>query len=287
MLRRAGAASLTVVVVMLGTVSSANADTAGSPSFLGQIECGSSGGDGCSILLQWWNHHSGTPGSEGGSGSTGGGGTGAVDPDDPYADVDWDAVDWDSVDWDAVDWDAIDWDAVFAEEDAATPGTDPVTLIQESMDSFELPEPVIATSPAEGSLVLVHTPLWLWIDEQTWAPATASAAVPGWSLELTATPAQTTWTMGEGTEIVCDGPGTPYDPAAHAPDSASPDCGHIYTVSSGAQEGGAYTVTAAVTWDVAWEFSDGASGTLDTAATAAQITVEVEESQSLVSESGR
>ncbi|MCY9784000.1 hypothetical protein KIK06_08855 [Nocardiopsis sp. EMB25] len=291
MLKRTGATSLAVAAVVLGATPPANADTADEPATAGstpvltEVECGSEGGSGCTVVL---SHTETTGGAEGASTTgTGTASTATGDPDDPYADVDWSAVDWDAVDWDAVDWDAIDWDAIdYDGEDGATP-TDPVTLIQESLASFELPPPQIATSPGDGSLVLVNTPLWLWIDDQTWAPVTATAEIPGWSLTITATPRESRWEMGDGDEVVCEGPGTAFDPERHAPESASPDCGHAYTRASGARDGGTYTVTTGVVWDIAWEFSDGTAGELDPVTTTSEVEVTVDEAQGLVSDSGR
>ncbi|MEV2276810.1 hypothetical protein AB0I72_14640 [Nocardiopsis sp. NPDC049922] len=287
MLRRTGATSLAVAAVVLGAAPPANADTADGPTAAGstpvltEVECGSGGGSGCTVVL---SHTETTGGTEGTSG-TGAASTTTGDPHDPYADVDWSAVDWDSVDWDAIDWDAVDYGGQEGEE--ATAPTDPVTLIQESLASFELPPPQIATSPGNGSLVLVNTPLWLWIDDQTWAPVTATAEIPGWSLTITATPRESRWAMGDGEEVVCEGPGTAFDPERHDPESASPDCGHAYTRASVAREGGTYTLTTGVVWDIAWEFSDGTAGARDSVTTTSEVEVAVDEAQGLVSDSGR
>ncbi|WP_304455291.1 hypothetical protein [Nocardiopsis sp. YSL2] len=282
MLKRTGTAAVAVLVGVLVAPPPAGADPG---SFLGQVECGSTGGPGCAVLLRWWQTQGGGPGTPG-SGGAGGTGSGTTEPG-PYDSVDWSAIDWENaVDWDAVDWEAIDWDAVDYDGEGEPP-TDPVTLIQESIASFDLPAPRISTSPASDGLVLVHTPVWLWVEEEDWADAVATAEVPGWSLSITATPSGTHWTMGDGTEIVCEGPGTPYDPAVHDPEAESPDCGHVYTRASSGQDDGAYTVTAAINWEVAWEFSNGTNGTLDTAATSSEVAVTVEEAQGLVSGSGR
>ncbi len=254
MLKRAGTVPVAVAVV-LATQSGAHADTPDDSSFLSQIECGTNGGSGCDIQLSWEQRQGGDSG--------GGGEPEAPSPPPTQWDaIDWDAVDWDAVDWDAVDWDAIDWDAVDysggdAEEEVPE---DPETLIAESMDSFELPEPAIISSPSPESLVLVTTPVWLWIDEEAWEPATAEADVPGLALELTATPGSTRWDMGDGNEVTCDGPGTVYDPEKHAPDSASPDCGHVYSSSSQGETDGTYTVTADIAWDITWELTIEESG---------------------------
>ncbi len=64
-------------------------------------------------------------------------------------------------------------------------------------------------------------------------------------------PVEVVWTMGDGTQVRCPGPGTPYQPDAD-PKASSPDCGHTYQTSSGDQPGGVFPVTATVTWNVTW-----------------------------------
>jgi len=290
MLKRSGTASLAAVVLVLAGQTAARADAPGEGDpFLGQVECGTDGGPGCDIMLQWIQHQGG---AEGGGEDAAGGGSAASTPSAPskWDSVDWDAVDWDSVDWDSVDWDAIDWESIdysggeeAPEEDAPA---DPMALIVESMDSFDLPEPEISASPAPDSMILVKTPVWLWIDEEQWEPATAEADVPDLALKVTASPRSTRWTMGDGAEFTCDGPGTPYDPRTHAPDTQSPDCGHVYTRSSAAQTGGTYTVTAEIIWDLTWELSNGETGQLDAVSTTSEVDLAVKESQGLVTGGG-
>jgi hypothetical protein len=299
MLIRTGTAAATAAVILVLTVpghaqadpsAAASADPAPpaastGDSFLHSIECGDDGGGGCDILVRGIQQSAGTTGTAGTAGAPVT--APAPDPDDPYANVDWDAIDWDAVDWSAVDWDAIDWDSIDYSGGAtpATAGADPVALIVESMDSFDLPEPEISSSPAAGSLILVTTPVWLWIDEAEWQPATAEAEVPGMSLSLTAVPRATRWEMGDGTEVVCEGPGTPYDPATHAADAESPDCGHVYTRSSLTEPDDVYTVRAHITWDITWEIADGDTGTLAPVSTTSTVDLGVQESQGLVTES--
>ncbi|MDA8370665.1 MAG: hypothetical protein M0026_12490 [Nocardiopsaceae bacterium] len=154
----------------------------------------------------------------------------------------------------------------------------------DSADSFELPDPKIGTSPGAEASALVRTPLWLWVEEM--APETAEAEVPGLSVSLTATPARTRWSMGDGNEVLCTGPGTPFDPERHDPASESPTCGYVYPRASLGQPGGVYTVTADVVWEVTWESSDGTTGQLEQVETTSQIELAVEESQGLVTDAG-
>jgi hypothetical protein len=120
---------------------------------------------------------------------------------------------------------------------------------------------VMVQQPATTDQV-TNVPTWLWIDPATWGVRTATASVPNESATVTATPVSVTWTMGDGSRVVCRGPGTPYtggDPAR-----PSPDCGHTYRQSSAGQPGLRYPVTATTTWRITWVASGvvAASGSL-------------------------
>ncbi|MBR8743782.1 hypothetical protein [Nocardiopsis sp. MG754419] len=282
---RPAATAATLTLLAAGVAAPAHADAppqADDSSFLSQVECGSSGGQGCSIMLTWMQSQQGRPGggSDGAGGTEGAGeaGAGAGDPDG----TDWDAMDWDSIDWSLVDWDSIDWDEIDYDEEED--GSDPVSSVRRAMGSFQLPPPEISTSPGEDSLVLVNTPVWLWLDSEQWEPTGTSAEVADWSFTLTASPVSTVWTLGDGTTVRCDGAGTPFDADTHAADAASPDCGHVYTLPSDTQEGGVYTVGVQVGWDVDWEATGGGSGALNRLTTTSEIQLPVAESHGLVTD---
>ncbi|KAB8178860.1 hypothetical protein FH609_002470 [Streptomyces sp. 3MP-14] len=88
-----------------------------------------------------------------------------------------------------------------------------------------------------------------------------------------------TWSMGDGSEVVCEGPGTPYQ-ARGAPERSSPDCGHTYRSSSADQPGEAYPVSVEVRWTVAWAGA-GESGEFPGLATEAATSFRVLESHAL------
>ncbi|MDT0331177.1 hypothetical protein [Nocardiopsis lambiniae] len=281
------AATAVAAVLVFATVGAAPAAHADDGSFLGSVQCGTSGGNGCQILLRWLLEHGGTPGTPGtgGTGGAGGsGGTGGGTGSGEYDDVDWDAIDWDAIDWSQIDWDSMDWDAIFAEAAEGEEGTDPLTALEEAMASFELPEPKIATSPGTDSLVLVNTPLWLWVEPEDWDAESVSAQLGSTSLTVSATPARTAWTMGDGSTVECEGPGTPFDASTHDAASASPDCGHVYTSASDTAAEGAHTVTVRVLWDTEWSFSGGESGTLEQLTSTSEVDLTVRESHGLVTD---
>jgi hypothetical protein len=90
--------------------------------------------------------------------------------------------------------------------------------------------------------------------------------------------------MGDGTTITCTGPGTPY--GGTNPAAASPTCGHTYQESSGGKPGGAYRVTATITWDITWKSTRGAGGVLAPLETVTAAEFRVAESQALNTSSG-
>jgi hypothetical protein len=126
----------------------------------------------------------------------------------------------------------------------------PAALSQQAIKQLSFPSLSINASPSPNSDQLVGLPTWLWLDEGGWHPITATAAVPGESVTATATPASVTWNLGDGSTVICQGPGTPY--SAAAPDEASPTCGHTYSTSSAGQPNGEFLVTATVSWSVTW-----------------------------------
>jgi hypothetical protein len=131
----------------------------------------------------------------------------------------------------------------------AATAPDPATLAEQARNQLRLQGPAIAFSPTRRQLV--RLPTWMWLDPASWRPVSATAAAGGVSVQAVATPAQVVWSMGDGTEVRCAGPGTPYQPTVD-PQAASPDCGHTYTTDSEDQPGGVFHVSATVTWNVTW-----------------------------------
>lgn len=98
-----------------------------------------------------------------------------------------------------------------------------------------------------GRIGLLGLPTWMWAEtpsESTIGPITRSASAGGYTVTATGRVSQITWDMGDGSQVVCTGPGTPY--ADHFLDSDSPDCGHRY------QDQGTYQVTATSAWVIDW-----------------------------------
>jgi hypothetical protein len=158
--------------------------------------------------------------------------------------------------------------------DSETPGL--VQLAQIAVSRLAPPAPQIELSPPPPAPQLVMLPMWLWVDEATWGPRSATASVPGVSVTATATPTRVVWLTGDGGTQACDGPGKPWQPGMD-PRAESPACGHTYTGPSRNEPGGVYELRATVTWQVSWS-GGGSSGTVGPLSTTSVTPVRVAES---------
>ncbi len=152
----------------------------------------------------------------------------------------------------------------------------PQVLAQQAREKLRLPSVVISMNPPGDQLV--NLPVWLSVDPGSWKPQSATASVPGVSVTATARPVQVTWSMGDGSTHVCDGPGTAWT-AGTDPRAESPDCGHVYRRSSA---GGSFTVSATVSWQLTWAGA-GQTGTVPGLVTTGQLQTRVQESQAVIS----
>ncbi|WP_232792517.1 hypothetical protein [Actinacidiphila yeochonensis] len=151
-------------------------------------------------------------------------------------------------------------------------------VVERAVKQLRLPEPVIRTSPDSAVDQVVRVPTWLWVERSGWRPVSTSVAVEGVRVTATARPVQTTWSMGEGGEVVCHGPGTPYSDAV-PPDQSSPDCGYTYQRASAPD--GAFDVAVRVEWDVTWR-GGGRAGEVRGLVTSARQQLVVDEVQAVV-----
>jgi hypothetical protein len=140
----------------------------------------------------------------------------------------------------------------------------------------------IAPEPGPDSVGIVGMPVWLWVqgpNAHTYGPATASASAGGITVTATARVRQITWDLGDGTQVVCRGAGTPYQPSYG--NKQAPDCGHVYDKSSAHQPSGRYTVTATSDWVITWQGA-GQTGTIPLNGLARRVQITVGEAQVLV-----
>jgi hypothetical protein len=165
--------------------------------------------------------------------------------------------------------------ARYFEYRAGTPPVSPFRLALAASATLALGHPEPRTNPDRSVAQLVGIDTWLWIDEGSWEPLTATATIPGLSATVTATPVRTTWDMGDGAPpVVCDGPGTPYDTSRPEAGQRT-DCSHLYQVR------GSYTATATITWRTTWSATNGESGTLASAGRSTRFPMAVAERQAV------
>jgi hypothetical protein len=159
------------------------------------------------------------------------------------------------------------------------PVLSPAVLARQARARLNLPNVVIRLNPSGTQLV--NLPIWLILERSSWTAQSATASVPGVSVTATARPVKATWSMGDGSTVVCAGPGTAWKPGTD-PATASPDCGYTYRRSSAGASGARFTITVTVAWIVTWA-GGGESGTIPGLTTAGTLRVPVQESQAVIS----
>ena len=141
---------------------------------------------------------------------------------------------------------------------AAAPAVnvDPEQLAREAVDRMLLTGPDIASPRAAGKYI-VGVPMWMWVNQSptTFGPNSASATLAGVTVTAKAKVTKLDWTMGDGSAVTCNGPGTTYQ--ASYGKQESPTCGHTYTNTSASQAGSKYSVAATATWTVNWQVNGG------------------------------
>ncbi|MEU9072069.1 ATP/GTP-binding protein [Streptomyces sp. NPDC048306] len=175
---------------------------------------------------------------------------------------------------------AIDifWAAEAPEADAI----DPAVVAQMALDKMTLAPPAIDINPKPGGKGLVGMPVWMAVDQSptTYGPNSATATAGGVTVTATAKVQSIVWSMGDGTSVTCNGPGTVYQKSFGM--KQSPDCGHVYRQTSSEQPGGTFKVSATATWAVDWQVAGGGgqSGQLTEVRDAA-VAVTIVESQAV------
>lgn len=152
---------------------------------------------------------------------------------------------------------------------------DPEVVARKALTYDKLPDPAIGMSPPAEQGAVVNIPVWFWVNGDGWSPTAASATIDGLTVVTTATPERVAWTVSGGGEVVCDGPGVPYDPARPEAEQRS-DCTYLF------EQAGTFTVTATVEWRARWTVVGGSGGgDLGVVRRSSSITVQVSEIQAL------
>ncbi|MCF3125421.1 hypothetical protein IPZ68_37860 [Streptomyces arenae] len=164
----------------------------------------------------------------------------------------------------------------------------PEILAGLAYNQIQVPGTKVALAP--GGASKVNLPTWAWLDKGEFKPVsvTASLDAPGLHIEATTTAKPVSLTIKPGTddakllpgsgtcEINDDGSiGEPY---AKGKAKQTPPCGVVYQRSSG---DGTYNLQATATWEITWEGTGGAKGTLPNGEYGNDQAVKVEEIQSV------
>ncbi len=113
-----------------------------------------------------------------------------------------------------------------------------------------VPTPKLDLSPAPEAGGIVNLGLWLALTAQD--PVTVRAEAGNLWAEATVTLASTTWDMGNGDVIECDGAGTPIVDTETMDEGP---CGYTYRTSSPNDD--PYKLTVTATWTVTYRSSAG------------------------------
>ncbi len=162
------------------------------------------------------------------------------------------------------------------------------TVAAVAVERLPLPGPEVRANPRVGADQLVGVPTWLWVTN--FEPLSVTAAVPGTTADLVATPVSVSFDMGDGRsplvmgvgpQFACQAPGTPYDISQPAAGQRSA-CTYTYERSSAGRASQEFTVTATMSYSLAWAADTGQKGTLPTLTRSSTFPLRVAEAQALV-----
>ncbi|WP_373307396.1 hypothetical protein [Micromonospora lutea] len=138
---------------------------------------------------------------------------------------------------------------------------DPEELARRAFASITLLAPRAAVAPRKSvGPGLVGLPVWMWAERgaNQFGPLSAEATDRGLTVTIQAEVDRVVWDMDNGDEVICTGPGTPYDRRGSHAGQPSPDCGY----DSGYTRADTYTVRATTHWSVTWTSNGGDSGSI-------------------------
>lgn len=151
------------------------------------------------------------------------------------------------------------------------------------------PLPAPQVSPSEA---VVNFPTWLWVEDDYWQPASATASQGAVTVRVEARPTKATWNLDEGTRV-CDGPGIPWSEEAQEDYDAQPDgvrgrgnpaCTFTFAHSSSVRDDGLYHATVAITWEFSWWLNGTAQGVFGTVDRTTAFDLKVGEIQALITD---
>ena len=122
--------------------------------------------------------------------------------------------------------------------------------------SGQLQPPIPSISPTPEANGIVNLGLWLAVQPQTLGPITAQAGPATW-ITVTPTLSSTTFDLGNGDTLTCDGTGVPIETVHPDLDvvEQSPTCGYTYRHSSPDDQ--PFQLSITTTWTLPYESSEG------------------------------
>ncbi len=155
---------------------------------------------------------------------------------------------------------------------------DPAVLAQQARRSVTIADPQMATSPQADRRLYTRVPTWLWVDPGWWRTYSATARAGIVSSTVVARPVRASWTMGDGGQAVCNGPGTQWRRGLSENQST---CSYTYRNASAGQGSGKFIMTVEIEFEVSWTSSLGRGGGLARITRSASKAVEVGEIQAV------
>ena len=122
--------------------------------------------------------------------------------------------------------------------------------------SGQLQLPIPSISPTPEANGIVNLGLWLAVEPQTLGSDHRAGRTGVW-ITVTPTLSSTTFDLGNGDSLTCDGTGVPIEEVHPDLDvvEQSPTCGYTYRQSSPDDE--PYQLSVTTTWSLPFESSDG------------------------------
>jgi enoyl reductase len=171
------------------------------------------------------------------------------------------------------------------------PGVVDVALLAElAWEETRLPDPVVRVNPAGTQKV--GLPMWVWLDTAhgRLAPVSVRAELDNYGIwaETTATPKRLRLEAGTGeaafhpaTQVCEFGDGRIGEPYERGRSGEEPPCGITYQRAT--DDGGSYTLTATLTWEVTWrDDADASPRPLADGVVETTVEISVDEVQTIV-----
>ncbi|MGH9164837.1 MAG: hypothetical protein ACRDZW_04895 [Acidimicrobiales bacterium] len=140
-----------------------------------------------------------------------------------------------------------------------SPPVDTAVLALQARQSVAIPDPPMATSPRADRKLYTRVMTWLWVDRAWWRGYSSTAAAGAVSTTVVATPVRAVWSMGDGGQTICTGPGVEWRPGMT---NDQTNCSYTYKNSSATQRSDSFTMAVSVEFDVSWTSNTGAGGSL-------------------------